>query len=68
MPSVAFFIYLNTQQGPMLSTFTDIFTDFFSAQRLFISVDYPVIGIFNLGIFESRKLYKKLVVGNISPW
>ncbi len=29
--------------GPTLSIFTDIFTYFFSTQRLYMSVDYPVI-------------------------
>jgi hypothetical protein len=32
----------NKALGPMLSTFMDVFKDFFSTQRFYISVDFPV--------------------------
>jgi hypothetical protein len=53
-------------QGPMLSTFTDIFMDFFSTLRLYTSVDYAV----NRKYFITRQLsvvihVEKFVNGNI---
>jgi hypothetical protein len=57
-----------TSSVPMLSTFTDVFTDFLSTQRLYTSVDYAV----NRKYFITRRLSpvnhgKKSVVDNIGP-